>query len=71
MLVYRAGNVETMFDPRITTARPRYNVNVPMVTARDGSPNRVINRPLKSPAQIPTTKTTAKAGQTDHPCSTR
>ena len=49
MLVYRAGNVETMFDPRITTARPRYSVSVPIVTASDGSPKRVISKPLKSP----------------------
>ena len=71
MLVYRAGKVETMFDPRITTARPRYSVSVPIVTASDGNPKRVISKPLKSPAQIPTTRTTAKAGHTDQPWSTR
>ena len=55
-----AGKFETVAAPRITLASPRYRVRVPMVTAREGSPTRVMSRPLISPASAPMTMQTMK-----------
>src|ERR1700722_18112498 len=41
-------------------ATPRYRARVPIVTARDGSRNRVTSRPLTAPAATPTTAMVTK-----------
>src|SRR5437868_2461828 len=45
-----AGKFDTVEAPSITLARPRYRVRVPIVTASDGSPTRVMSKPLIRPA---------------------
>ena len=56
-LVNFCGKSATASSPRITYARPRYMASVPIVTASDGSPRRVISTPFSAPASAPMTMT--------------
>ena len=51
------GKSATAWSPSTTYARPRYMASVPIVTASDGSPRRVISTPLRAPARAPMTRT--------------
>ncbi len=72
MFVSHVGNCGSpipgiTFDPSITSARPRYSVKVPIVTAMDGSPNRATSTPFSAPPTTPTAKATRKHGQIPQP----
>ena len=48
------GKSETFWSPMTTRASPRNSARVPMVTASDDSPSRVISSPLNAPHRAPT-----------------
>ena len=59
-LLHGVGKFDTVVGPSTTLARPRYRVSVPIVTASDGRPTRVIRIALTAPAIAPTASTTRK-----------
>src|ERR1019366_3256737 len=66
ILVSDAGNPVIVRGAKRISARPRYRVSVPMVTAIEGSPTLAISTPLSAPPIAPTTSAAAIANQIGH-----
>src|SRR3954452_24450289 len=71
ILVRYVGNSLTESARRMISAIPRNSVRVPMVTAMDGSPRRVMSTPFRAPPSAPTTSAASMAGQMFQPCCVR
>src|SRR3954452_9935718 len=71
ILVRYVGNSLTESARRMISAIPRNSVKVPMVTAMDGSPRRVMSTPFRAPPSPPTMSAASMAGQMFQPCCVR